>query len=78
MENTYSRGFFLFRNLRKLNILISNKEKQDRRKKVNGAIALSMLDADAPSEETIKLMNQYVEGEISISKALEGVLDRYY
>jgi len=51
--------------------------KLQREKYVNDAIALSTLDAPAPSEETMKLMREYVDGKREISDILKLTIERY-
>jgi len=56
---------------------ISAEEKAKRRKEIDDAIIISTLDAAPPSKENLELMDQYVEGEIELAKALEITLDKY-
>ena len=51
--------------------------KLQREKYMNDAIALSTLDAPEPSEETMKLMREYVDGKREISEVLELTIARY-
>ena len=46
-------------------------------KQIRDAIALSMLDAAAPSKETLNLMEQYVEGNITYDSMLSTVIKKY-
>lgn len=46
-------------------------------KQIRDAIALSMLDAAAPSKETLNLMEQYVEGNITYDSMLSKVIKKY-
>ncbi|MDD6796656.1 MAG: antitoxin VbhA family protein [Clostridiaceae bacterium] len=46
-------------------------------KKIRDAVALSMLDAAAPSKETLNLMEQYVEGNITYDSMLSKVIKKY-
>lgn len=46
-------------------------------KYVSEAIALSTLDAPAPNEETMKLMQEYIDGKREISDVLRLTIDRY-
>ena len=41
------------------------------------ALGLSTLDAPAPSEETMKLMREYIDGRREISEILGLTIDRY-
>jgi hypothetical protein len=51
--------------------------KLQREKYVNDAIALSTLDAPAPSKETMKLMQEYIDGKREISEVLKLTIERY-
>lgn len=51
--------------------------KLQREKYVSDAIALSTLDAPAPSVETMTLMRDYVDGKREISEVLELTVERY-
>lgn len=51
--------------------------KLQRDKYVSDAIALSTLDAPAPSEETMKLMQEYIDGKREISEVLKLTIERY-
>ncbi|MCL2164957.1 MAG: antitoxin VbhA family protein [Oscillospiraceae bacterium] len=51
--------------------------KLQREKYVRDAIALSTLDAPEPSEETMRLMNDYIEGAREISEVLMLTILRY-
>ena len=51
--------------------------KLQREKYVSDAIALATLDAPEPSEETMSLMRDYVDGKREISEVLELTIGRY-
>ena len=51
--------------------------KLQREKLMNDAIALSTLDAPEPSEETISLMRDYVDGKREIDEVLKLTIERY-
>jgi hypothetical protein len=51
--------------------------KLQREKYVSDAIALSTLDAPEPSEETMKLMHEYIDGRCEISEVLKLTIERY-
>ena len=51
--------------------------KLQREKLMNDAIALSTLDALEPSEETISLMREYVDGKREIDEVLKMTIERY-
>ena len=56
---------------------IKNTTKVQREKLMNDAIALSTLDAPEPSEETISLMQEYVDGKREIDEVLKLTIERY-
>ena len=51
--------------------------KLQREKYVNDALALSTLDAPEPSTETMRLMQEYVDGKREISEVLNLTIERY-
>lgn len=51
--------------------------KFQREKYADEALALSTLDAPAPSEETMKLMREHIDGKREISEVLRLTLERY-
>jgi len=51
--------------------------KLQREKYVSDAIALSTLDAPEPTEETMALMQDYIEGNREISEVLDLTIKRY-
>ena len=51
--------------------------KLQREKYVSDAIALSTLDAPEPSEETMALMRDYIDGKREIIEVLELTIERY-
>ena len=56
---------------------IQGTTKLQREKYVSDAIALSTLDAPAPSEETMSLMQDYINGKREISEILILTIERY-
>ena len=56
---------------------IQGTTKLQREKYVSDAIALSTLDAPAPSAETMSLMQDYINGKREISEVLILTIDRY-
>lgn len=56
---------------------IKNTTKIEREKLQNIALSYSTLDAAAPSEDTMKLVEEYVVGNIEIADALESVIEKY-
>lgn len=57
--------------------LIKNSTREEREKRVNGAIAISMIDSKEPSKEDKELFQKYIDGEMEISEVLKITLDRY-
>lgn len=51
--------------------------KLQREKYVSDAIALSTLDAPAPSAETMALMREYIDGKCEIADVLKLTIERY-
>jgi hypothetical protein len=51
--------------------------KLQREKYAADALALSTLDAPAPSEETMKLMREHIDGKREISEVVKLTIDRY-
>jgi hypothetical protein len=56
---------------------IKGTTKLQREKYVNDALALSTLDAPEPSEETMKLMREYIDGKREITDVLKLTIERY-
>ena len=56
---------------------ISKTTREQRAKIANDALALSTLDASAPSADTLELVNEYIEGNIEIPEILKRVIDKY-
>ena len=51
--------------------------KLQREKYLNDALALSTLDAPAPTEETMALLRDYVDGTREIDEVLKLTIERY-
>lgn len=56
---------------------IAETTKVEREKIVNDALALSTLDAAEPTEQTKKLIDRYIMGEMEISEILKRTISRY-
>lgn len=56
---------------------VKNTTKIEREKLRNIALSYSTLDAAEPSEDTMKLVDEYVVGNIEIVEALEVVIEKY-
>ena len=48
-----------------------------REKIVNDALAISTLDASEPTQETMNLVQEYIDGKKEISEILEDTINRY-
>ena len=51
--------------------------KVQREKIANDALSISMLDAKKPTDETMKLVRNYIDGEQEISEILKTTINRY-
>lgn len=56
---------------------IQGTTKLQREKYANDALALSTLDAPAPSDETMNLMREHIDGKREISEVLDLTIERY-
>jgi len=56
---------------------IQGTTKLQREKYAEEAMALSTLDAPAPSKETLDLMREHIDGKREISEVLELTIERY-
>ena len=56
---------------------IKDTTRVEREKIAIDALGLSTLDADMPSEETMALMNQYVEGKRELAEILQETIQKY-
>lgn len=56
---------------------IKNTTKVLREKIVNDALAISTLDAALPTEETMELVQEYVDGKKEISEILYETIQHY-
>lgn len=57
--------------------LIKNSTREERQKKINDAIALSMLGAKAPSEEAMELYQKYIDGEMELDEVKEVLIEKH-
>ena len=51
--------------------------KLQREKYANEALALSTLDAPAPSKETMELMREHIDGKYEVADVLRMTVERY-
>ena len=59
------------------NYTVQATTKLQREKYVNDALALSSLDAPEPSEDTMILMREYIDGKREIADVLKLTVERY-
>jgi hypothetical protein len=57
--------------------LIENSTKEERQERVNHAIAISMLGAPAPSQETIDLFQKYIDGEMELDEIQKILIEKF-
>lgn len=56
---------------------IKETTKVGREKIVNDALAIATLDADAPTERTMNLVQEYIDGKKEISEILKETITYY-
>lgn len=56
---------------------VADTTKVERQKIANDALGISTLDAAEPTEETKKLVEQYISGNMEISDILKATINRY-
>lgn len=56
---------------------IKNTTKEERKEIVKKALAISLLGADMPSDDTLSLAKKYIDGEIELDELQKIVLDKY-
>lgn len=57
--------------------LIKNSTKEERQKRVNGAIAIQLTGGSAPSKEAMELNQKYIDGEMEIEEIKKILIERY-
>lgn len=57
--------------------LIKNSTKSERQEIVNGAIAISMLDSEAPTKKATELYQKYIDGEMELDEVKERIIKMY-
>lgn len=57
--------------------LIKNSTREERQKRVNGAIAISTLDAPEPSPKAMELYQKYIDGEMELDEIKEKLIEIY-
>lgn len=59
------------------NKLIKNTTKEERKKIISGALAISTLDCDSPCKEDMKLFKKYINGELELNEIKEKLIEKY-
>lgn len=57
--------------------LINKTTRIEREKLCDDALSYSTLGASKPSDDTMKLVEEYVLGNLEVAEALEKVIDKY-
>lgn len=57
--------------------LVSKTTKEERKKIAKQALAISVGSNEMPSEETIKVIKEYVDGKIELEEAQKRIIERY-
>jgi hypothetical protein len=57
--------------------LIKNSTKEERQKRLNGAIAIQMTGGPHPSKEAMELYQKYIDGEMELEEIKNILIDRY-
>lgn len=57
--------------------LIQNSTKEERQKRINDAIAISMLGAKSPSKEAMELYQKYIDGEMELDEIKDKLIEMY-
>lgn len=59
------------------NYSISDTTRVQREKIANDAMAISILDAPMPTEDTLKLVGEYINGNMEIDDVLNKTIEKY-
>ena len=57
--------------------LIKNTNREERKKIEKKALGISISGNSMPSEETIKLVKQYVDGKMELEEVQKKIIERY-
>jgi hypothetical protein len=57
--------------------LIKYSTKEERQKRINDAIAISMLGAKPPSKEAMELYQKYIDGEMELDEIKDKLIEKY-
>lgn len=56
---------------------IAETTREERRRLIDEALAIAVLDAPEPSQETKGLLEKYVAGQIDLPEILQKTIERY-
>lgn len=56
--------------------LIKDTTKEEREDLVNKALAISLSDAEYPSDEVMELANEYIEGRIELEEIQKYIIEK--
>lgn len=56
---------------------IKNSTVEQRKELVKKALGISMSGADVPTDDTLKLARQYIEGKIELKELQEKIINKY-
>lgn len=57
--------------------LIKDTTKEDREELVKNALAILLLDASEPTQETMELVKSYINGEMELEEIKNSIIKRY-
>ena len=60
-----------------MSYLIKDTTKEERKKIAKSALAISIGSNEMPTEETINLVKQYVDGKMELEEVQKKVIERY-
>lgn len=58
-------------------VLIKDTTREEREKIVKGAIVVSMLDSQEPSQETKDMFKKYIDGEMEIEEIQQKIIKKF-
>ena len=63
--------------MKKMEYSIDKTTRKDRIKLVKKALAISISGADVPTDETLNLTKDYVDGKIELEELQQKIIDKY-
>lgn len=60
-----------------MDYLIENTTREDRIKLVKDALGISLSGASIPSDDTLKLVKEYIDGNMELEEVQKQVVERY-